>query len=107
MCYIFSATTQMKTIIFNEILSAVEQATEIDRALILSRSKQPDVVEARSLLFHYLYAEGFTRSQVARMTGHTRQCVSTQVTHFDDRKRYGGNIVSIMMQHIDNTLKRK
>lgn len=97
----------MKTIIFNEILSAVEQATEVDRALILSRSKQPEVVEARSLLFHYLYAEKFTRSQIARMTGLTRQCVSSQVTHFDDRKRYGGNILAIMMQHIDNTLKRK
>ena len=97
----------MKTIIFNEILSAVEQATEIDRALILSRSKLPEVVEARSLLFHYLYIEKFTRSQIARMTGLTRQCVSSQVTHFDDRKQYGGNIVSIMMQQIDNTLKRK
>lgn len=97
----------MKTIIFNEILSAVEQATEIDRALILSRSKQPEVVEARSLLFHYLYAEKFTRSQIARMTGLTRQCVSEQVTHFDDRKKYGGNIMEIEMKKIDNTLKTK
>lgn len=97
----------MKTIIFNKILEAVETATEIDRALILSRSKQPEVVEARSLLFHYLYADKFTRSQIARMTGLTRQCVASQVTHFDDRKRYGGNILAIMMQHIDNTLKRK
>lgn len=97
----------MKTIIFNEILSAVEKATEIDRALILSRSKQPDVVEARSLLFHYLFAEGFTRAQVARMTGHTRQCVAVQVQHFDDRRKYSGNILSILMKQIDNTLVRK
>lgn len=97
----------MKTIIFNEILSAVEKATEISRDLILSKSKQPDVVEARSLLFHYLYAEKFTRSQIARMTGHTRQCVASQVQHFDDRKLVGGNILAIMMQYIDNTLKRK
>lgn len=97
----------MKSVIFSQILSAVEQATEIDRALILSRSKQPDVVEARSLLFHYLYAEGFTRAQVARLTGHTRQCVATQVQHFDDRKKYGGNMLSILMQHIDKTLSKK
>lgn len=97
----------MKSVIFLQILSAVEQATEIDRALILSRSKQPDVVEARSLLFHYLYAEGFTRAQVARLTGHTRQCVATQVQHFDDRKKYGGNMLSILMQHIDKTLSKK
>lgn len=97
----------MKTIIFNTILEAVEEATEIDRALILSRSKQPDVVEARSLLFHYLYAEGFTRSQVARMTGHTRQCVATQVQHFDDRCKYSGNILAILMHQIDSKLKTR
>lgn len=97
----------MKTIIFNEILSAVEKATEISRDLILSKSKQPDVVEARSLLFHYLYAEGFTRTQVARMTGHTRQCVASQVQHFDDRRMVSGNILSIMMQEIDNALTKK
>lgn len=97
----------MKTLIFNQILEAVETATEVDRTLILSKSKQPEVVEARSILFHYLYAEKFTRSQIARMTGLTRQCVSAQVTHFDDRKKYGGNIVSIMMKKIDNTLEIK
>jgi hypothetical protein len=91
----------MKTIIFNEILSAVEKATEIDRALILSRSKQRDVVEARSLLFHYLYIEGFTRAQVAKITGHTRQCVASQIQTFptkDCRSKW----LSTLMQEIDN-----
>ena len=95
----------MKTIIFNEILSAVEQATEIDRALILSKDKHPDVVEARSLLFHYLYVEGFTRAQVAKMTGHTRQCVASQVQHFDDRCKYSGKIIVVEMREIDKRLE--
>ena len=97
----------MKTIIYNRILEAVEQATEIDRALIVSRSKQPDVVEARSLLFHYLYAEGFTRKQVADMTGLSRQCVAKQITTFDDRRQYSGNILAIMMREIDSKVKTK
>jgi CRP-like cAMP-binding protein len=101
MCYIFSATTQMKTIIFNEILSAVEQATEIDRALILSRSKRRDVVEARSLLFHYLYAEGFTRRQVADITGLTRQCVAAQIQAFPSKDERS-NWLTTLMQEIDN-----
>ena len=95
----------MKSIIFNEILSAVEQATEIDRALILSKDKHPDVVEARSLLFHYLYIEGFTRAQVAKMTGHTRQCVASQVQHFDDRCKYRGKIIVVEMREIDKRLE--
>lgn len=95
----------MKTVIYNEILSAVEQATEIDRALILSKDKHPDVVEARSLLFHYLYIEGFTRAQVAKMTGHTRQCVASQVQHFDDRCKFSGKIIVVEMREIDKRLE--
>lgn len=97
----------MKTIIFNTILEAVEAATEIPRELIQSRSKRPDVVEARSLLFHYLYAEGFTRKQVADMTGLSRQCVAKQITSFDDRRQYSGNILAIMMREIDSKLKTR
>lgn len=97
----------MKTIIFNHILETVEAVTEVDRSLIQSRSKRPDVVEARSLLFHYLYAEGFTRSQVADMTGLSRQCVAKQITAFDDRCKYSGNILAIMMHEIDSKVKTK
>lgn len=97
----------MKTILFNQILEAVENATEIPRDLILSHTKQPDVVEARSLLFHYLYAEGFTRSQVAKMSGYTRQCVAQQITNFGNRKDVSGNILSIIMKEVDRILKNK
>ena len=97
----------MKTYIFNQILTAVEEATEIPRVRILSKEKQPEVAEARSLLFHYLYEMGFTKAQIARMTEHSRQCVTSQVEHFDDRVKYRGKMLSILMQHIDNALKRK
>lgn len=91
----------MKTIIFEQILSAVEKATEIPRVRILSRDKQRDVVEARSLLFFYLYAEGFTRKQVADATGHTRQCVAAQIQAFpgkDSRSKW----LSTLMREIEN-----
>lgn len=91
----------MKTIIFEQILSAVEQATEVNRALILSKNKQREVVEARSLLFHYLYCEGFTRRQVADLTGHTRQCVAAQVQAFPD-KDSRSTWLTTLMQEIDN-----
>ena len=59
----------MKSKIYNKILSAVEEATEIDRARILSREKSREVVEARSLLFYYLYAKEFSHRQIADITG--------------------------------------
>jgi CRP-like cAMP-binding protein len=75
----------MKTIIFEQILSAVEEATEVNRALILSKNKQREVVEARSLLFHYLFCKDLTRKQIADLTGHTRQCVAAQIQSFPDK----------------------
>ena len=51
---LISIYSSMKTILFNKILDAVAEATEVSRDLVISRSKQRDVVEARSLLFHYL-----------------------------------------------------
>ena len=96
----------MKTILFNKILDAVAEATEVSRDLIISRSKQRDVVEARSLLFHYLYAEGFTRRQVADMTGLTRQCVAAKIQSFpgkDKRSKW----LETLMQEIDNKRSTK
>lgn len=94
----------MRTIIFNRILEAVETATEVNRALILSRNKKKEVVEARSLLFHYLYAEGFTRRQVADITGLTRQCVAAQIQSFPSKDSRSKWLLSLMREIED---KRK
>lgn len=88
----------MKTIIFEQIISAVEQATEVPRALIISRNKKKEVVEARSLLFHYLYIEGFTRRQVADITGLTRQCVAAQIQAFPDKNSRSKWLLSLMRE---------
>jgi hypothetical protein len=69
--------------------------------LILSRNKQSEVVEARSLLFHYLYIEGFTRRQVAELTGLTRQCVAAKIQAFPDKNSRSKWLTAIM-QEVDN-----
>lgn len=94
----------MKTIIFNQILEAVETATEVDRALILSRNKKKEVVEARSLLFHYLYVAEFTRRQIADITGLTRQCVAAQIQSFPSKDSRSKWLLSLMREIED---KRK
>ena len=91
----------MKTIIFEQILSAVEQATEVNRALILSKCKQREVVEARSLLFYYLFCKDLTRRQIADLTGHTRQCVAAQLQAFPDKDSRSAWLTTLMQQ-IDN-----
>ena len=94
----------MKTYIYTQILEAVEKATEIPRERILSREKQPDVVEARSLLFYFLYKKGFRRSEIARLTKLSRQCVASHITTFDDRRGVEGSIMSIFCKDIGNIL---
>ena len=91
----------MKSKLFQEILSAVEEATEIDRARILSREKTREVVEARSLLFHYLYVAEFSRKQIADATGLTRQCVAAQIQAFPPKECRSKWLITIM-QDIDN-----
>lgn len=100
----FHSYGSMKTIIFNEILSAVEKATEIDRVLILSHSKQNDIVEARCLLFHYLQRADFYPSQIARMTSQSRQCVGCLLMSFDARCKYSANMMKRYVQKLDKEL---
>lgn len=90
----------MKTYIYTQILEAVEKATEIPRERILSREKQPEVVEARSLLVHFLLKKGFRQAEIARLTKLSRQCVSTHVADFDTRKGKDGSLMSICCQDI-------
>lgn len=90
----------MKTYIYTQILEAVEKATEIPRERILSREKQPEVVEARALLFHFLLKKGFRQSEIARLTHLSRQCVSSHTYDFDTRKGKEGSLMSICCQDI-------
>lgn len=93
----------MKTKIYNKVLSAVAEVTEIEPASITSHSKQAEIVEARSLLIYYLYREGLSYLQIADLSGFTRQCIEAQVRRFpdkDSRSRW----LSTIMQHIDSLL---
>ena len=97
----------MKSIIFQEILSVVESITEVPASLILSHSKQREVVDARCLLFHYLCKKGFTKAQVSRLTKHSRQCVTALENGFQTRSEQGGKIMSIFIHELDNRLTSK
>jgi hypothetical protein len=89
-----------KSKIFNDVLNAVAEETGISREEMCGHSKCPDVVEARCLLFHYLSKVGFYPSQIARMTGQSRQCVTALLNSFDDRLDYKGKMLSIFSHNI-------
>lgn len=90
-----------KTEIYENILSAVTNETEVTKAQILSHSKQSDVVEARCLLFHYLHRAGFYPSQIARITNQSRQCVNCLLLSFQARCDYSGNMLKRYVKKLD------
>lgn len=91
-----------KSQLYTYILSAVEDETEVSRDDITAHSKQPDIVDARALLYYSLQCVGFYPSQIARLTGHSRQRVTTLLNGFDARCRY--KMLSIFAQNIRKKL---
>lgn len=92
-----------KSQLYTYILSAIEDETEVSRDSIIANGKQPDVVDARALLYHSLQSVGFYPSQIARVTGHSRQRVTTLLNGFDARCRYN-KMLSIFAQNIRKKL---
>ena len=78
----------MKTLIYNKVLQAVSEVTEIAPADITSHSKTAEIVEARSLLIYYLYREELSPLQIATLSGFTRQCVEATRLRFALKKPF-------------------
>ena len=94
---------KMKTIIYNKVLSAVAEVTEVASTDIVSHSKVAEIVEARSLLIYYLYREGLSPIQIASLTGFSRQCIEATRHRFPD-KDSRSNWMSSLMQQIESRL---
>lgn len=88
----------MKTHVYNMVLSAVAEVTEITSAEITSHNRQAEVVEARSLLVYYLYKEGLSSIQIAKLSGFTRQCIEGQMRRFPDKNSRSKWLSSIMAE---------
>lgn len=93
----------MKTLIYNKVLQAVAEVTEISPAEILSHKKLAEIVEARSLLIYYLYREGLSPLQIATLSGFTRQCIEASRLRFPDKDSRSRWLANLML-HIDNIL---
>lgn len=93
----------MKTLIYNKVLQAVAEVTEISPAEILSHKKLAEIVEARSLLIYYLYREGLSPAQIATLSGFTRQCIEATCLRFPD-KESRSRWLTMIMQQIESRL---
>lgn len=71
--------------IFNETLTAVVEATEIEQDQILSGCKQEEVVDARSMLIKLLNDKGLYPVQISKITGLNIRSVTQFLLGFNIR----------------------
>lgn len=76
-----------KTEIFENVLNAVSQTTEIGKKEILSDSRDEEVVDARSILVHLLIEIGFYPGQVATHINKTPAGVRYLQINFTSRMK--------------------
>lgn len=92
-----------KSEIFAEIISLVEEETEVTSERILSMDKDMEVVDARSMLVVLLFENGFYPSNIAKLINKTHRCVNYLIAEFKEREK-GSRIIRIQMERLRNRL---
>lgn len=68
-----------------KVVSITARITEIDAGLILSGSRQADVVDARCIAMRVLHDLGYSTSKIAHFFHKTEVSVRNSLSGFDDR----------------------
>ena len=74
-----------KVQIFQEVLDAVINETEIDAQLILSNNKEEEVVDARSIVVKVMNEKGLYPIQISSITGLCIRSVNRFLIGFKER----------------------
>ena len=80
-----------KSEILSEVLAAVQDATEVDRSVILSRSRKEEHVESRMMAVYCCIRKGLKPVQVAELLGQTPHNVYRSLIGARDRYRYSSS----------------
>ena len=74
-----------KMLIFQETLSAVVDETGLEREQILSKGKEEELVDARSVFIKILNERGLYPIQISRFTGICQRSVNRFLIGFKER----------------------
>lgn len=92
-----------KSEIFAAILNIISEETELEKELILSDSKEVEIVDARYLFVHFLSLNGFYPSQIAARLMKTKRAINYMLSNFDARLETG-KMIRINYDNIKNRL---
>ena len=76
-----------KSEIFAEILSLVEEETEVSQERILSKDRDAETVDARSMLAVLLFENGFSPASIAGLIRKSHRCVNCLLASYKDRAK--------------------
>lgn len=74
--------------LFERVLDVVSDVTEIDKTIILSKSKASEVVDARYIAIEILTKSGVYKNKIASIFGCTMRNVQHIISNFDARIAY-------------------
>ena len=80
-----------KSEILSEVLAAVQDATEVDRSVILSRSRKEEHVESRMMAVYCCIRKGLKPVQVAELMGQTVHNIYRTLNGAKDRYSYSSS----------------
>lgn len=79
---------------FSAILYAVSTATEIPAPVILSKSRNAEVVDARHILIAILSECGWHQARISRKLGVSEAAISITLDRFANRLKFGGFFIT-------------
>lgn len=85
------------TQIFQQYLSIVSAESGISEDRILSKSREADVVDARSILFYILHIYSLYPAQIAREAGMSERQVNNIINSFQDRLRQSRFLQNVLL----------
>ena len=94
-----------KSEVFQDILAAVAAETEIPEERILSKAKNAEIVDARYLLVHFLWRQGFHAPVISTLMTYSRRPVEKMISQFDLRRRQSGKMFEMLTVRIASKLR--
>ena len=79
---------------FSAILYAVSSSADIPAPIILSKSRNVEVVDARHILISILSECGWHQARIARQLGTSEASISIALDRFANRLKFGGFFIN-------------
>ena len=94
-----------KTKLLEHIIVLVAQETELSTSVILSKSRRPEIFDARYIAVAIMLKKGIRVNRVAEFMSMTERSIYHVSERFDERKTYGDPMIDHYYNNVLKALK--